>query len=171
MVEIPGLWNEIVNFRLPFKFNAKLFTLHILLLCFLWVFLEAVLLVNFFSQTKLQNTNCVMSPFCNATVIPERESTSPSINYNPDYLLESQEAACAVHMGPCYLSLPVANVPIFHSSPLLFLRLMQHAMGNRRLRGNWGDKNAVCLGSPFYPRISKELYKNLFFNPPDTPMK
>lgn len=93
--------------------------------------------------------NCVISPICNATVIPERESTSLSINYNPDYLLASQGAAHAIHMGFCYLSLPVVNAPIFYSSPLLFLRLIQHATGNRRLCGNWGDKNAVCLTAPF----------------------
>ena len=125
----------------------------------------------FFSQTKLRNTHCVILPICNATVILERESTSPSINYNPLYLLASQEAACAVHVGCCYLLLPVASVPIFHSSPLLFLRLIQRTMGNRQLRGNWGDKNAVGLGSPFYPRISKELHKNLVFNPLDIPVR
>ncbi|KAL6085539.1 hypothetical protein STEG23_027149 [Scotinomys teguina] len=46
-----------------------------------------------------------------------------------------------------------------------------HTMGNRRLRGNWEDKNAVGLSSPFYPRISKELYKNLVFNPLNTPVR
>lgn len=125
----------------------------------------------FFSQTKLQNTNCVILPICNATAILQRESTSPSINYNPDYLLASQEAARAVHMGYCYLLLPVASVPIFHSSPSHFLGLIRHTMGNRQLRGNWGDKSALGLGNPFYPRISKELYKNLVFNPLDTPVR
>lgn len=125
----------------------------------------------FFRQTKLQNTNCVILPICNATAILQRESTSPSINYNPDYLLASQEAACAVHMRYCYLLLPVASVPIFHSSPLHFLGLIQHTMGNRQLRGNWEDKNALGLHNPFYPRISKELYKNLVFNPLDTTVR
>lgn len=168
------LINEIVNCRIPFKFNAKLFTLHILMLRFLRVFLEAILMVNisiFFSQTKLQNRNCVISPICNATVIPERESTFLSINYNPDYLLASQEAACVVHMGHCYLSLPVASASIFHSSPLLFLVLIQHAVGNRRPGGNWGDKNAMCLCSPFIQGSPKRFIKIYFFNPLDTPVR
>lgn len=94
--------NEIVNCRIPFKLNPKLFPLHILMLCFLWIFLEAILLVNiFFSQTQLQNMNCVILWICYATVIPERESTPLSINYDLDYLLASQEAARVVHMGYC----------------------------------------------------------------------